>query len=45
MTALMLLSAGWLLTLALWVVLKLRQTKLSYPAPPDSAHPERRQAA
>jgi uncharacterized membrane protein YecN with MAPEG domain len=45
MTALIVLAAVWLLTLALWVVLKLRQTKLAYPAPPDSAHPERRQAA
>jgi hypothetical protein len=45
MTALLLICGVWVMTLTLWVILKLRQPKLMYPAPPQVSAADRREAA
>lgn len=38
MDTVLLIAAAWLLILVVWVALKVRQPKLSYPVPPEKAN-------
>jgi hypothetical protein len=44
-TALLLIGAVWIALLVLWVALKFRQPKYTYPSPTRTSRPERRKAA